>query len=92
MQTQPVFHWGIFADDSPVPLNPQLVSLVKEQHPLPLLAQNRVKDLVQKYHPLLLLFSHSAVSDFDPHGLQHARLLCPPLSLRVCSNSCPQSQ
>ena len=27
-----------------------------------------------------------------PHGLQHARLLCPPLSLRVFSNSCPLSQ
>ena len=23
-----------------------------------------------------------------PHGLQHARLLCPPLSPRVCSSSC----
>ena len=27
-----------------------------------------------------------------PHGLQHARLLCPPLSPGVCSNSCPLSQ
>ena len=26
------------------------------------------------------------------HGLQHARLLCPPLSPGVCSNSCPLSQ
>ena len=25
-----------------------------------------------------------------PHGLQHARVLCPPLSPRVCSNSCPR--
>ena len=25
------------------------------------------------------------------HGLQHARLLCPPLSPRVCSNLCPLS-
>ena len=24
-----------------------------------------------------------------PHGLQHARLLCPPLTPGVCSNSCP---
>ena len=24
-----------------------------------------------------------------PHGLQHPRLPCPSLSLRVCSNSCP---
>ena len=27
-----------------------------------------------------------------PHGLQHTRLLCPSLSLRVCTNSCPLSQ
>ena len=27
----------------------------------------------------------------QPHGLQHARLPCPPLSLGVCSNSCPLS-
>ena len=26
------------------------------------------------------------------HGLQHTTLLCPPLSFRVCSNSCPSSQ
>ena len=26
-----------------------------------------------------------------PHGLQHTRLPCPPLSPRVCSNSCPLS-
>ena len=27
-----------------------------------------------------------------PHGLAPTRLLCPPLSPRVCSNSCPLSQ
>ena len=27
----------------------------------------------------------------QPHGLQHARLLCPPLLPRVCSNLCPLS-
>ena len=27
-----------------------------------------------------------------PHRLQHTRLSCPSLSLRVCSNSCPLSQ
>ena len=27
-----------------------------------------------------------------PHGLQHTRLLCHPLSPRICSNSCPLSQ
>ena len=29
---------------------------------------------------------------FRPHGLQHARLPCPSLSLRVCWNSCLLSQ
>ena len=37
----------------------------------------------------LLLFSHSVMSDsLQSHGLQHARLPCPSLPLRVCSNSC----
>ena len=32
------------------------------------------------------------MSDYlQPHGLQHTRLPCPPLSLAVCSNSCPLS-
>ena len=39
---------------------------------------------------LLLLFSHSVMSDsLWPHGLQHARLPCPSLSTEACSNSCP---
>ena len=39
-----------------------------------------------------LLLSHRVVSDYlGPHGLQHAMLLCLPLSPRVCSNSCPLS-
>ena len=27
-----------------------------------------------------------------PHGMQHARILCPSLSPRVCPNSCPSSR
>ena len=39
----------------------------------------------------LLLFGRSVVSDsLRPHRLQHAGFPC-PLSLRVCSNSCPLS-
>ena len=39
---------------------------------------------------LLLLFSHRVVSDsLRPHGLQHARPLCPSPSLEVCPSSCP---
>ena len=42
---------------------------------------------------LLLLFSHSVMSDsLWPHGLQHTRLPCPSLSPRACSNSCQLSQ
>ena len=37
-----------------------------------------------------LLFSRSVVSvSLQPHGLKHARLPCPSLSPKVCSNSCP---
>ena len=39
---------------------------------------------------LVQLLSH--VRLFWPHRLQHARLLCPALSPRVCSSSCPLSQ
>ena len=41
---------------------------------------------------LLFLFSCLVRSNsLQPHGLQHARLPCPSLSPRVCSNSCPLS-
>ena len=44
-------------------------------------------------YPLLLLFSHSVVSDpLRVHGLQHTRLPCPSPSPTVCSNSCPLSR
>ena len=36
--------------------------------------------------------SLSHISSLGPHGLQHARLPCPSLSTKVCSNSCPLSQ
>ena len=40
-----------------------------------------------------LCFSVAVVSDsLWLHGLQHARLPCPSLCPRVCSNSCPLSQ
>ena len=41
----------------------------------------------------LLLLSHSMVSDsLQSHRLHHARLPCPSLTPRACSNSCPLSQ
>ena len=36
-----------------------------------------------------LLFSHYVCLTLQPHGLQHATLPCPSLSLGVCSDSCP---
>ena len=40
----------------------------------------------------VLLFNHKVMPDsLWPHGLQHARVLCPSLSPGVCSNSCPLS-
>ena len=40
-----------------------------------------------------MLCSRSVLShSLPPHGLQHVRLLCPPLFPGVCSNSCPLSQ
>ena len=40
-----------------------------------------------------LQFSCSGMSDsLQPHGLQHARLLCPSPTIRACSNSCPLSR
>ena len=42
-----------------------------------------------------MLLDRCSVAKSDPtlrpHGLQHTRLLWPPLSPRVCSNSCPLS-
>ena len=41
----------------------------------------------------LLFFSLSVMSSsLQSHGLQHARLLCPPLSPGVCPSLCPLSQ
>ena len=44
------------------------------------------------YHVVLVFQPLSHVWLFATHGLQHTRLLCPPLFPRVCSNSCPLSQ
>ena len=46
-----------------------------------------------KHLILLLVFSHSVVSDsLQPHGQQHTRLPCPSSFPIVCSNSCPLSR
>ena len=44
------------------------------------------------FYSFSVQFSRSVVSNsLWPHGLQHARLLCPSLSSEVCSDSCPLS-
>ena len=62
-------------------------------------SQTRLSDWTKKrlgyckqyyYFSSVWLFSHWVLSDsLWPHGLQHARLPCPSLSLRVCSKTCP---
>ena len=53
----------------------------------------RDKKFVWKNAWTSVQFSCSVMSDsLWPRGLQHARLPCPSLSPRVCSNSCPLSQ
>ena len=42
--------------------------------------------------PFLVVQSLKLCLTLHHQGLQHARLLCPPLSLGVCSDSCPLSQ
>ena len=47
---------------------------------------------VQSCNRISYQFSHSVMSDsFRPHGLQHAKLSCPPQTPGACSNSCPSS-
>ena len=53
----------------------------------------KATSLLKMTRMLLLLFSQQVMSNsLWPRGLQQARLLCPSLSTRVCSNSCPLSQ
>ena len=40
---------------------------------------------------VVVVESLSCIQLLWPHGLEHTRLLCPLLSLRVCWNSCPLS-
>ena len=44
--------------------------------------------LMTVYYSCCSVMSNS----LQPQGLQHTRPFCPPLSLRVCSNSCPLTQ
>jgi len=45
------------------------------------------------FHPSSIQFSRSVMSDsLQRHGLQHARLPCPPPTLGACSDSCLSSR
>jgi len=47
---------------------------------------------ISQSSPPSVQFSRSAESNsLRPHGLQHARIPCPPPTLGACSNSCPLS-
>ena len=57
------------------------------------LEYGRFSDIIIWISYLSLLFSCSVVCDsLRFHGLQNTRLPCPPLSPRVCSNSCSLSR
>ena len=57
------------------------------------LEYGRFSDIIIWTSYLSLLFSCSVVCDsLRFHGLQNTRLPCPPLSPRVCSNSCSLSR
>ena len=47
--------------------------------------------LLACFHSFLCCSVAKSCPTLRLHGLQHARLLCPPLSSRVCSNSCTLS-
>ena len=70
----------------------RLTSLTMRWHPLLFDLQGAFLCLYS-WGFLDLLFSHQVVSDpLWLHELQHARLPCLSLALRLCSNSCPLSQ
>ena len=55
--------------------------------------RNLIVVVMYAYSFSVVLFSPSVTPDSSrPHELQHARLPCPSLSPRVCSNSCPLSR
>ena len=76
-----VFGGGVCEQSSPYPRSVSFSCMLSS------------KNFIALYFILWLLFSPSVISNsLRPHGPQHARLLCPSLSLGACSNSCPLSQ
>ena len=50
------------------------------------------KPIAQYYRRACCSVAKSCLTPCDPHGLQHARLLCPSVFPGICSNSCPLSR
>ena len=59
--------------------------------PRKLMVQNLSLQNILWWHTVAVVRSVSHADSLRPRGLQHARLPCPSLSPRVCSNSCPLS-
>jgi len=49
-------------------------------------------DREQYYWYTVLVHLLNSTQLFVPHGFQPTRLLCSPLSFKICSNSCPLSR
>ena len=72
-----------WTENSKYSIGAQIISLI-------ILTENTKYKNRSKWTVVLVLFSHSVMSDsLQPHGLQHIRLPCPSPSPRVCANSCP---
>ena len=73
-----------------IPVASGPISMAYFNHPLDVFFLEIISLYPCSVKSLLLLFSWYVVSDsLWPHELQYARLLCPSLSPRVCTNSCP---
>ena len=66
--------------------------VIKIKHPFVLCCLLRARKHNSYSSISSVQFNHSLSDSLGPHGLQHARLLCPSPTLRVCPNSCPLSQ
>ena len=68
--------------------NHMIISTMQKRHSNIPLQQKLTTNWVQKGCCCSSVAKLYPTNSLQPHGLQHASLLWPPLSLRVCSNSC----
>ena len=86
-----IFHWCCFFENPNIPCKWKLCSLCTEASRAVL---QRIPGtlMVISFPGWSFQFSHAVVSDpLWPHGLQHARLSCPPPTPRTSSNLCSSS-